>query len=134
MDSFFRRYGTLKQSDVNPRGHAIECRINAENSETFIPCPGKIDQFHAPGGPGVRMDTHIYNGYKVPPNYDSMIGKLISYGNNRNAAIRRMSNALNEIVIEGIDTNIELQKKLILDKEFQKGGFSINYLESKFKQ
>ena len=122
------------QEQVEIRGHAIECRINAENSETFIPCPGTIDQFHAPGGPGVRMDTHIYNGYKVPPNYDSMIGKLISYGNNRNAAIRRMSNALNEIVIDGIDTNIELQKKLILDTEFQKGGFSINYLESKFKQ
>ena len=122
------------QDQVEIRGHAIECRINAENSETFIPCPGTIDQFHAPGGPGVRMDTHMYNGYKVPPNYDSMIGKLISYGNNRNAAIRRMSNALNEIVIDGIDTNIELQKKLILDDQFQKGGFSINYLENKFKQ
>ena len=123
-----------KQDEIEIRGHAIECRINAENSETFIPCPGTIDQFHAPGGPGVRMDTHIYNGYKVPPNYDSMIGKLISYGNNRNAAIRRMSNALNEIVIDGIDTNIDLQKKLILDTEFQKGGFSINYLENKFKR
>ena len=92
--------------------HSIECRINAENSDTFIPCPGTINQFHAPGGPGVRMDTHIYNGYSVPPNYDSMIGKLISYGNNRNAAIRRMSNALNEIVIDGIDlfltTNLNL--------------------------
>ena len=121
------------QEQVELRGHAIECRINAENSETFIPCPGKINQFHAPGGPGVRMDTHIYNGYKVPPNYDSMIGKLISYGNNRDAAIRRMSNALNEIVIDGIETNIDLQKKLILDTEFQKGGFSINYLESKIK-
>ena len=123
-----------KQDQVEIRGHAIECRINAENSETFIPCPGTIDQFHAPGGPGVRMDTHIYNGYKVPPNYDSMIGKLISYGNNRDAAIRRMSNALNEIVIDGIETNIELQKKLILDSTFQKGGFSINYLENKFKE
>jgi acetyl-CoA carboxylase biotin carboxylase subunit len=123
-----------KQDEIEIRGHAIECRINAENSETFIPCPGTIDQFHAPGGPGVRMDTHIYNGYKVPPNYDSMIGKLISYGNNRNTAIRRMSNALNEIVIDGIDTNIDLQKKLILDTEFQKGGFSINYLENKFKR
>ena len=123
-----------KQDEIEIRGHAIECRINAENSDTFIPCPGTIDQFHAPGGPGVRMDTHIYNGYKVPPNYDSMIGKLISYGNNRNAAIRRMSNALNEIVIDGIDTNIDLQKKLILDTEFQKGGFSINYLENKFKR
>ena len=123
-----------KQDEIEIRGHAIECRINAENSETFIPCPGTINQFHAPGGPGVRMDTHIYNGYKVPPNYDSMIGKLISYGNNRDAAIRRMSNALNEIVIDGIDTNIDLQKKLILDTEFQKGGFSINYLENKFKR
>ena len=123
-----------KQDEIEIRGHAIECRINAENSKTFIPCPGTINQFHAPGGPGVRMDTHIYNGYKVPPNYDSMIGKLISYGNNRDAAIRRMSNALNDIVIEGIDTNIDLQKKLILDTEFQKGGFSINYLENKFKR
>ena len=123
-----------KQDQVEIRGHAIECRINAENSETFIPCPGTIDQFHAPGGPGVRMDTHIYNGYKVPPNYDSMIGKLISYENNRDAAIRRMSNALNEIVIDGIETNIELQKKLILDATFQEGGFSINYLENKFKE
>ena len=123
-----------KQDEIEIRGHAIECRINAENSKTFIPCPGTINQFHAPGGPGVRMDTHIYNGYKVPPNYDSMIGKLISYGNNRDAAIRRMSNALNEIVIDGIDTNIDLQKKLILDTEFQKGGFSINYLENKFKR
>jgi acetyl-CoA carboxylase biotin carboxylase subunit len=122
------------QDQVEIRGHAIECRINAENSETFIPCPGTIEQFHAPGGPGVRMDTHIYNGYKVPPNYDSMIGKLISYGNNRDAAIRRMSNALNEIVIDGIDTNINLQKKLILDSVFQKGSFSINYLENKFKE
>ena len=121
------------QDQVKLRGHAIECRINAENSETFVPCPGTINQFHAPGGPGVRMDTHIYNGYKVPPNYDSMIGKLISFGNNRNAAIRRMSNALNEIVIDGIQTNINLQKKLILDNEFQKGQFSINYLENKFK-
>jgi len=121
------------QDQVKLRGHAIECRINAENSETFIPCPGTINQFHAPGGPGVRMDTHIYNGYKVPPNYDSIIEKLISYGNNRNAAIRRMSNALNEIVIDGIQTNIDLQKKLILDDEFQKGQFSINYLENKFK-
>jgi acetyl-CoA carboxylase biotin carboxylase subunit len=122
------------QEQVEIKGHAIECRINAENSKTFIPCPGKIEQFHAPGGPGVRMDTHIYNGYTVPPNYDSMLGKLISYGNNRNAAIRRMSNALNEIVIDGIETNIDLQKKLIADPEFQKGGFSINYLENKFKK
>lgn len=122
------------QEQVKINGHAIECRINAENSETFIPSPGIIAQFHAPGGPGVRMDTHIYNGYKVPPNYDSMIGKLISHGNDRNAAIRRMSNALNEIVIDGIQTNIELQKNLVLDNEFQKGEYSINYLESKINK
>jgi len=121
------------QDEVEIRGHAIECRINAENPKTFIPCPGTIQQFHAPGGPGVRMDTHIYNSYKVPPNYDSMIGKLISYGNNRDAAIRRMSTALNEIVVDGIETNISLQKNLILDSGFQKGGFSINYLENKIK-
>ena len=117
------------------RGHAIECRINAEDpSNNFSPSPKKITSFHMPGGKGVRVDSHAYAGYQIPPYYDSMIGKLISYGNNRDAAIRRMSNALNEIVIDGIDTNINLQKKLILDSEFQKGGFSINYLENKFKE
>ncbi|MBH32079.1 MAG: acetyl-CoA carboxylase biotin carboxylase subunit [Gammaproteobacteria bacterium] len=125
---------TYSQSEVQLRGHAIECRINAEDPVHFTPSPGKINSFHAPGGPGVRMDTHMYNGYVVPPNYDSMIGKLISYGNNRDAAIRRMVNALNEIVIDGIKTNVDLHKNLILDEQFQKGGLGINYLEKNIKK
>ncbi|MEC7885409.1 MAG: acetyl-CoA carboxylase biotin carboxylase subunit [Pseudomonadota bacterium] len=125
---------TYSQSEVQLRGHAIECRINAEDPVHFTPSPGKINSFHAPGGPGVRMDTHMYNGYVVPPNYDSMVGKLISYGNNRDAAIRRMVNALNEIVIDGIKTNIDLHKNLILDEQFQKGGLGINYLEKNIKK
>ncbi len=125
---------TYSQSEVQLRGHAIECRINAEDPVHFTPSPGKINSFHAPGGPGVRMDTHMYNGYVVPPNYDSMVGKLISYGNNRDAAIRRMVNALNEIVIDGIKTNVDLHKNLILDEQFQKGGLGINYLEKNIKK
>ena len=120
-----------KQEEVELRGHAIECRINAENPNNFTPSPGKINTFHAPGGPGVRMDTHIYNGYYVPPFYDSMIGKLISYGNNRDAAIRRMLNALGEIVVDGIETNVNLHKSLLTDNEFRKGGVNIHYLEKK---
>ena len=104
---------------------------NAENPNNFTPSPGKINTFHAPGGPGVRMDTHIYNGYYVPPFYDSMIGKLISYGNNRDAAIRRMLNALGEIVVDGIETNVNLHKSLLTDNEFRKGGVNIHYLEKK---
>ena len=118
-----------------PKLHSIECRINAEDPFTdFRPSPGKITNLHLPGGHGVRLDTHVYSGYTIPPNYDSMIAKLIVTAQNRDAAIRRMSNALNEIVIDGIDQVIDLQKKLILDTEFQKGGFSINYLENKFKR
>ena len=120
-----------KQEEVELRGHAIECRINAENPNNFTPSPGKINTFHATGGPGVRMDTHIYNGYYVPPFYDSMIGKLISYGNNRDAAIRRMLNALGEIVVDGIETNVNLHKSLLTDNEFRKGGVNIHYLEKK---
>jgi acetyl-CoA carboxylase, biotin carboxylase subunit len=119
----------IKQSDVRWHGHAIECRINAEDPETFIPSPGTIKRFHPPGGPGIRMDTHIYDGYSVPPNYDAMIAKVIAYGPNRTTAIQRMRVALNELVIEGIKTNIPLQQKNMLDQVFQVGGFNIHYLE-----
>jgi acetyl-CoA carboxylase biotin carboxylase subunit len=121
----------FKQEDIVVRGHAIECRINAEDSKTFMPSPGKIEIFHAPGGPGVRMDTHIYGGYTVPPYYDSMIGKLITHGNTRESAIARMFGALSEIVIEGIRTNIELQRTIISDCSFVAGGSDIHYLEKK---
>ncbi len=120
-----------RQEDIVIRGHAVECRINAEHSETFRPSPGKITEFHAPGGPGIRMETHIYTGYTVPPHYDSMIGKLIAHGEDRNAAIARMCNALRETVIEGIDTNIKLQRTILRDAAFQAGGANIHYLEKK---
>jgi len=122
------RYG---QEDVQIRGHAIECRINAEDSETFIPSPGLITEFHAPGGPGIRMETHIYRGYRVPPHYDSMIGKLVAHGESRSSAISRMCNSLRETVIEGINTNINLQRRILLDAAFQAGGANIHYLEKK---
>ena len=120
-----------KQSDIKIRGHSIECRINAEDSKTFLPSPGKITLYHAPGGPGIRMDSHIYNGYTVPPYYDSMIGKLITYGNTRESAIARMKGALSEIVIDGIKTNIALQQDILNDSNFAKGGANIHYLEKK---
>ncbi|HRE30908.1 MAG TPA: acetyl-CoA carboxylase biotin carboxylase subunit [Candidatus Berkiella sp.] len=124
---------SLKQSDVRLQGHAIECRINAEDPKTFIPCPGKITWYHAPGGPGVRIDSHIYSSYSVPPNYDSLIAKLITYGNDRHEAIRRMRNALSEIVIDGIKTNIPLHQELMRDTHFIDGGTTIHYLENKMK-
>jgi acetyl-CoA carboxylase, biotin carboxylase subunit len=120
-----------RQEDVVLSGHAIECRINAEHSETFRPSPGKITEFHAPGGPGVRVDSHIYSGYTVPPHYDSMIGKLITHGDTRPVAIARMCNALRETVIEGIDTNIKLQRSIMRDAAFEAGGANIHYLEKK---
>ena len=120
-----------RQEDIVLRGHAVECRINAEHSETFRPSPGKITEFHAPGGPGIRMETHIYSGYTVPPYYDSMIGKLIAHGEDRDSAIKRMCNALRETVIEGIDTNIKLQRSILKDAAFQTGGANIHYLEKK---
>ena len=119
----------IKQSDVRWTGHAIECRINAEDPDTFIPSPGVIKRFHPPGGPGIRLDTHIYDGYAVPPNYDAMIGKIIAHGPNRTAAIARMRVALGELVVEGIKTNIALQQKNMIDQVFQLGGFNIHYLE-----
>lgn len=122
---------SIKQSDIKLRGHAIECRINAEDPATFMPCPGKVDYFHAPGGPGIRIDSHLYGGYSVPPNYDSLIGKLIAYGETREEAMARMRNALHEMIIEGIKTNIKLHQDLLDDAAFIEGGVSIKYLEKK---
>jgi acetyl-CoA carboxylase biotin carboxylase subunit len=122
---------SYRQEDINFRGHAIECRINAEDPENFMPSPGTIDTYHAPGGPGIRMDTHIYNGYMVPPYYDSMIGKLIAYGEDRNAALARMRGALGEIVIDGIKSNVSLQLSIVTDPAFIQGGTDIHYLEKK---
>ena len=122
---------SIKQSDVKINGHAFECRINAEDPVTFLPCPGKINLFHAPGGNGVRVDSHIYSGYTVPPYYDSLIAKLITHGADRDGALARMSNALDELLIDGIRTNTPLHKDIIRDAEFQKGGVNIHYLESK---
>ena len=120
---------TLKQEDICIRGHAIECRINAEDAKTFIPSPGLVELFHAPGGPGIRVDSHLYSGYRVPPYYDSLIAKIIAYGTDRNSAIQRMKIALDELHIEGIKTNIDLQKKILNDENFIKGGTNIHYLE-----
>lgn len=121
----------IKQSDIKPNGHSIECRINAEDSETFIPSPGKVNRFHTPGGLGVRVDSHIYGGYTVPPHYDSMIGKLIVHAEDRATAIKRMEGALSEMVIEGINTNIPLQRRIMADTAFIAGGAGIDYLEKK---
>lgn len=120
---------TYKQEDIQIKGHAIECRLNAEDPETFMPSPGTIEHYHPPGGPGVRVDTHVYQGYKVPPHYDSMIGKLIVHGDDRASALRRMSMALSEIVIDGIKTNIPLHQKLVTNAAFMAGGTDIHYLE-----
>lgn len=125
---------TLRQEDIKIKGHAIECRINAEDPRTFMPSPGKISLYHAPGGPGVRIDSHIYSSYSVPPNYDSLIGKLVTHGDTRATAISRMRNALDEMVIEGIVTNIPLHHDLIRDPNFQNGGTSIHYLEKKLAE
>jgi len=123
---------SVTQKDIVIRGHAIECRINAEDPRTFMPCPGKIDYYHAPGGPGIRMDSHIYSGYTVPPFYDSLIGKLIAFGPTRDVAFARMRNALDEIVVDGIKTNIPLHRDEIMrDANFAKGGVDIHYLEKK---
>ncbi|MGH8500928.1 MAG: acetyl-CoA carboxylase biotin carboxylase subunit [Gammaproteobacteria bacterium] len=121
----------LRQKDIVIRGHAIECRINAEDPRSFMPSPGTISQFHSPGGPGIRVDSHVYNGYTVPPFYDSLIGKLIAFGDSRAAAISRMKGALSEAVIEGIKTNIPLHRDIMNDANFQKGGTDIHYLEKK---
>ena len=117
------------QKDIKFRGHSIECRINAEDPFTFVPSPGKITAWHTPGGPGIRVDSHVYAGYTVPPTYDSMVGKLIAYGDTREQAIRRMRIALSEMNVEGIKTNIPLHQRLMMDKSFVLGGTSIHYLE-----
>ena len=122
---------SVKQDDIKVKGHAIECRINAEDPHTFLPSPGKITRFHSPGGFGVRWESHIYAGYTVPPYYDSMIGKLITYGETREIAIARMKNALAELIIDGIKTNIELHQLIMNDENFCKGGTNIHYLEKK---
>ncbi|WP_374402040.1 acetyl-CoA carboxylase biotin carboxylase subunit [Niveibacterium sp.] len=119
------------QKDVVLRGHAMECRINAEDPFKFTPSPGKITNWHTPGGPGIRVDSHVYNGYTIPPNYDSMIGKVISYGDTREQAIRRLRIALSEMLVEGIKTNIPLHQELLHDGNFMRGGTSIHYLEAK---
>ncbi len=119
----------FKQRDIKMRGHSIECRVNAECPETFTPCPGTITTYHSPGGLGVRVDSAAYNNYTVPPYYDSMIAKLIVYGDNRDEAISRMRMALDEYIIEGLKTTIPLYKKIFADPTFQKGKFSTNYLE-----
>jgi acetyl-CoA carboxylase biotin carboxylase subunit len=122
---------SVKQEDIVVRGHSFECRINAEDAKTFLPSPGKVIHFHAPGGLGVRMDSHLYDGYSVPPYYDSLIGKLITWGETREIALTRMRNALDEIVIEGIKSNIGLQQDLVRDHGFMEGGINIHYLEEK---
>lgn len=123
-----------RQEDIQIRGHAIECRINAEDPETFMPSPGTIDGFHTPGGPGIRVDSHIYDGYRVPPNYDSMIAKVIAHGQDRESAIARMRVALDEMVLNGIKTNIPLHQWLLSDPGFLEGGFNIHYLEKRLEQ
>ncbi|MCO2062196.1 acetyl-CoA carboxylase biotin carboxylase subunit [Pseudomonas aeruginosa] len=122
---------SIRQEDMVIRGHALECRINAEDPKTFMPSPGKVKHFHAPGGNGVRVDSHLYSGYSVPPNYDSLVGKVITYGADRDEALARMRNALDELIVDGIKTNTELHKDLVRDAAFCKGGVNIHYLEKK---
>lgn len=125
---------TLRQRDVVLKGHAIECRINAEDPFKFTPSPGRITAWHTPGGPGVRLESHVFSGYTVPPYYDSMIAKLITYGDTRSQAIVRMEIALSEMIVEGVQTNIALHRELLQDARFREGGTSIHYLEQKLSQ
>ncbi len=122
---------SFTQDDIRISGHAVECRLNAEDPDTFLPSPGTITRYHAPGGPGVRVDSHLYAGYRVPPNYDSMIGKLIAHGETREVAIARMRNALAELVVDGIKTNAPLHRRIMADANFIEGGTDIHYLEAK---
>ena len=124
---------SMEQKDIALKGHAIECRINAEDPVTFIPSPGKIEAFHAPGGPGVRIDTHVYSGYSVPPYYDSLLAKLITYDKTRELAIEKMYQALSETVVQGVKTNIDLHKKLLRTDFFSSGNYSINTLTKYIK-
>ena len=121
----------FRQENIEFRGHAIECRINAEDPDTFMPSPGKVTVYHPPGGPGIRLDSHLYSGYTVPPQYDYLVGKLIAYGENRDRALARMRTALSEIVIDGIKTNVPLHERLCRDSAFIAGGTNIHYLEAK---
>ena len=121
---------TISQNDIKIKGHSIECRINAEHPESFIPSPGKITQYHQPGGLGVRVDSAVYQGYSVPPHYDSMIGKLITYADNRSECIARMKRALEEYVIMGINTNIQMHQKIIMTEEFKSGKYDINFMST----
>ena len=123
----------LAQEDVTLTGHAIECRINAEDPFTFVPSPGRVTAWHLPGGPGIRIDTHVFSGYTVPPYYDSMIGKIIAHGDTREQAIARMRVALSELAVEGIKTNTKLHRELLADERFFQGGTSIHYLEEKLR-
>lgn len=125
---------SVQQSDIQFRGHAFECRINAEDPQTFMPCPGEVTTFHAPGGLGVRVDSHLYDGYTVPPYYDSLIAKIITYGETRSIALAKMRQALDELVVEGIRTNTPLHRDLVRDEAFKAGGVSIHYLESKLAE
>ena len=122
---------SIKQEDIVEKGHAIECRINAEDPKTFMPSPGKIDLWHPPGGPGIRVDSHIYTGYEIPPYYDSMIAKVIAFANTRESAITRMGVALSEMIIEGIQTNRDLQIEIMQHNAFKDGGTNIHYLEKR---
>ena len=117
------------QEDIEIRGHAIECRINAEDPKSFMPSPGTVKLWHPPGGPGIRIDSHLYSGYTVPPYYDSLIAKVISFGDTRTTAIARMRNALGEMVVEGIKTNAPLHQEIFGHTAFQQGGLDIHYLE-----
>ena len=124
---------SFKQEDITFTGHAIECRINAEDPRTFVPCPGTITYFHAPGGPGIRLDSHIYSSYKVPPYYDSLIAKIIAHGETRELALARMRGALDEMVVDGIKTNLALHQDILRGTSFQQGGTNIHYLEQWLK-
>ena len=125
---------SFRQKDIAFKGHAVECRINAEHPYKFTPSPGRLTTWHTPGGPGIRVDSHVYANYFVPPNYDSMIGKIIAYGDTRDQAMARMRIALSEMAVEGIDTNIPLHQELLLDAAFLRGGTSIHYLEHKLAE
>jgi acetyl-CoA carboxylase biotin carboxylase subunit len=120
-----------RQKDIEWRGHAIECRINAEDPQNFVPSPGRITSWHPPGGPGIRVDSHVYTNYFVPPHYDSMIAKLISFGEDRRIALARMRVALSEMIVDGIKTNIPLHRNIMDDTAFMAGGVNIHYLEKK---
>jgi acetyl-CoA carboxylase biotin carboxylase subunit len=122
---------SVEQSDIKIRGHAFECRINAEDPTSFLPSPGLVDLYHAPGGFGVRVDSHLYSGYRIPPFYDSLVAKLITYGDTRREALVRMEIALEELLVDGVKTNIPLHRELVRDRNFQSGGVNIHYLEKK---